>query len=546
MKFPALFFLVFSVVQLNAQTQFEDRIEALLVEVLPDATGPGLTVGVVKEGQMIYLGSRGNMNLEYKLPFNDSTMIELASVTKQFTAACIGVLVEQGKLSLNQDVRTVVPELPFYGDTIRIRHLLNHTSGIRNHNVLLDLKGFDYAHRGYTNEMIEELMFRQMGINNAPGEKMLYSNTNYVLLKLIVERVSGQSIHEFSERNLFSPMGMNNTFFIRDLEILIPNRAYSYYATDDGYRQPKSLTLCLGAGGMKSTISDLLSWSQILLDPAEDLSYLKAFLTDRDTLNNGQLLQYGRGMFNSSYRNLSTYHHSGRDLGIRTQFIVVPGQELAVVVFTNAESINAVNISYKILDLILPEAANAGTTRSTYTHSSEELHAFAGTYQELNSDLRMNIYVENDTLKTVSSMGSEASILIAAAPGRFSRADSPQVRYSFDQTAGIGDLQVDFGGAIFYFERIQLADAPDQQLEAYGGRYYSEELDVEYLIGVEDGQLFLKYPNNYLLLSEGEPGVFGANRRTRYSFRGTEESGIQSFEVAAEGTVKGIVFQKIE
>jgi CubicO group peptidase (beta-lactamase class C family) len=181
-----------------SQTDIDGTISKILNSHVGSESEPGLTIGVVKNGELIYHSNRGIMNLEYKLPFNDSTVFGLASVTKQFTSACIAILENQGKLTITDDVRKYIPELANYKETIQIKHLLNHTSGIRNHNVLLDLKGFDYQHRGYTNKMIQELMFKQKGINNSPGAKMLYSNTNYVLLALIIERVTGMKIEEFA------------------------------------------------------------------------------------------------------------------------------------------------------------------------------------------------------------------------------------------------------------------------------------------------------------------------------------------------------------
>lgn len=541
-----LFLLLLAGAPLLAQHSVADRIEALLIEALPDASGPGLTLGVVKDGQLLYQGSRGNMNLAYGLPFNDSTVVGLASVTKQFTAACIGLLERQGKLSLQDDVRKYLPELPFYGDTIRIKHLLHHTSGLRNYNVLLDLKGFDFTTRGYTNETIEELMFRQKGINHPPGEKMLYANTNYVFLALIVERVSGSSLHEFAKQEIFEPLEMGKTFFIRDLETLVPNRAEPYYADPEGYKQPKSLTLCVGAGGMESTVPDLLRWSEVFLQADHEFAYLKDFLTQRDTLNNGEPMSYGRGLFVSPYKGLSTYHHSGRDRGMRSQFIALPALQLAVFVFANEENIHAVNFSYQILDLFVPEPAEAPQKAVTSTDLARALQTHTGTYQEVNSDLRMAIYLENDTLKAVSSRGSTGTSLIPEGPNRFSRIDNSYITYTFGQEESEDDLQVDFGGALFYFEKIRLADTPNQELETYVGTYYSRELDVRYRLQVIEDQLVVTYPNHRLVLSEGQTGVFGANRRTKYSFHKKDGGESLYFEVASEGTVKNILFERVD
>ena len=154
----------------NGQDKLTERIDALLDQEFTSKPGPGFTVGIIKKGKLVYQGQRGLANLVYRVPFNDSTIFDLASVTKQFTAACIAILQKQARLSVDDDVRKYIPELAFYGDTIRIKHLLNHTSGIRNHNILLELTGFDFKHRGYTNQMIQNLMFRQLGVNIAPSE----------------------------------------------------------------------------------------------------------------------------------------------------------------------------------------------------------------------------------------------------------------------------------------------------------------------------------------------------------------------------------------
>ncbi|WMX17118.1 serine hydrolase [Aureispira sp. CCB-E] len=529
-----------------SQTSFDKNINRILNSYIE--SGPGITVGVVQNGELMYHINKGVMNLEYKLPFNDSTVFGLASITKQFTSACIGILEKQGKLSINDDVRKYIPELSNYKYVIQIKHLLNHTSGIRNHNVLLDLQGFDYKHRGYTNKMIQELMFKQEGVNNLPGEKMLYSNTNYVLLALIIERVSGMKIEEFAKQEIFEPLKMHNTFYSKNLEDIIENRAYPYYKESGQYRQPKSLTHCIGAGGMGSTVQDLAKWSNVFLNPNHDFFYLAEFITELDLLNNGQLMRHARGMFVSSYKGLTTYNHSGRDLGMRSQFICIPKKNIAVIVYTNSEDVNAVNISYEILDLLVDETFVEGKRQESYKHSTSEKMKFKGVYQELNSDLRMEIFIENDTLKAISSFGRSATTLISKSANSFVRIDNPSIVYTFQIEGNTGaDLLVDFGGAIFYFESIVLASSPNQNLDAFVGNYHSDELNVTYSIVIENNNLILNYPNNEgVLIKEGVKDTFGANRRTKYTFNRGNNGKVISFKVASEGTVKDILFEKID
>mgnify|MGYP003674043072 FL=1 len=529
------------------QNSLNERIDSILSAQVVTEFGPGLTVGVVKDGELVYKKSNGLMNLEYNIPFNDATTFELASVTKQFTSACIALLEKQGKLSVNDDVRKIVPELYFSGDTIRIKHLLNHTSGIRNHNVLLDLSGFDYEHQGYTNKSIQQLMFRQKGMNNKPGDKFLYSNTNYVLLALIVERVSGMPIHQFAEKELFEPLGMSNTFYSSDLRSIVKNRAYPYYQVKNEFKQPKSLTLCVGAGGMSSTISDLITWSQVFLDSKHPFSYIADFVTKLEPLNNGEEMQHARGMFVTAYKGYNTFNHSGRDLGLRSQFICIPDLNLGVVVFANSEEINAVDVSYKILDLYIQDLPQNDYNQTKYNHKKEELNQFIGHYQELNSDLRMHLFINNDTLNVQSSYGRNPVQLNSVSGSSFARIDNASVKYTFlSEKKSEADLLVDFGGAVFYFEKIELARNPNPNISEYAGSYFSKELNIGYEIIVSDQELILNYPNNEgLVLKEGEKDVFGANRRTKYAFIRDDKNKVSSFYVASEGTVKDILFEKV-
>jgi CubicO group peptidase (beta-lactamase class C family) len=541
-----LIFTTFSLCSFG-QNNMNERIDSVLSEQVDTELSPGITVGVVKDGNLIYQNSNGLMNLEYNIPFNDSTIFGIASVTKQFTSACIAILEKQGKLSVNDDVRKFVPELYCTGDTIRIKHLLGHTSGIRNHNVLLDLSGFDYEHQGYTNKTIQQLMFRQKGMNNKPGDKILYSNTNYVLLALIIERVSGIPIHQFAGEELFDPLGMSNTFYINDLSSVVKNRAYPYYQEKNEFKQPKSLTLCVGAGGMCSTISDLTTWSQVFLDANHTFSFVADFITKLDTLNNGEEMQHARGMFVTPYKGYTTFNHSGRDLGMRSQFICIPDLNLGVIVFANSEDINAVNVSYKILDLYIQDLPQNEYDQKRYNHQKKDLNQFIGHYQELNSDLRMHLFIDNDTLNAQSSYGRNPVQLNSNSSSSFSRIDNPSVKYTFlSGENSAADLLVDFGGAVFYFEKIELATIPNPNISEYTGNYFSEELNVSYELIVSNQELVLNYPNNEgLILKEGEEDVFGANRRTKYTFLRDDKNNVISFYVASEGTVKDILFKKV-
>ncbi len=525
-----------------------EKIDAILQAEISPNIGPGITAVIVKDGKLFHTCNKGYANLAYEIPFTDSTAFELASVTKQFTAACIGVLEQRGDLNLNEDIRKYIPELYFSGDTIRVRHLLNHTSGIRNHNVLLDLMGFDYQHCGYSNRSIEELMFRQQGFNNKPGDRMLYSNTNYVMLALLVKRISGMEIHEFAKKELFEPLGMYDTFFKSDLHQVIKNRAANYYLAKETYKEPKSLTLCVGAGGMLSTVKDLSKWMIFLMDKGHPDAYISTFITKVDTLNNGSLMSNARGVFLSPYKNYRTVNHSGRDWGLRSQMIVLPELSLGLFVFTNSEHINVVESSYKIIDLFIQGAEEMNEPMAVSSQVMEDVSQYIGDYQELNSDLRMHISSRRDTLFAQSGLGKIQVPLASYAKGEFHRFDNPSVKYMFNpMNVEDADLLIDFGGAMFYFESVDLVENSNENLKEFEGRYYSEELSVAYELSEIENKLILNYPNNEgLVLTEGQEDVFGSNRRTRYSFKRDQDHQVVSFTVASEGTVKNILFERVE
>lgn len=553
--FFCLLFFAFYVSIFSAMAQLAWRVEVdSIIQKATKNQKLGVTVGITKGNKLVYHNHTGLANLEYNIPFNDSTIIGLASITKQFTAACIAVLEKKKLLNVEDDVRKYIPELKFYGDTIRIKHLMNHTSGIRNHNILLGLQGFDYEHRGYTNKMIQNLMFRQRNVNDVAGQKMLYSNTNYVFLALIVERVSKQTISEFAQKEIFAHLGMKKTFYVSDLEKVVSNRAYGYYFDGKQYKQPKSLTLCVGAGGVKTTIADMSEWSKIFLDTTHPLSYIVDFLTTKDVLNDGSIIKQARGVFVWEYEDNTVIGHGGRDIGMRSYFICMPKEKLSIMVYTNSSHIDAQGTTFKILDTIIDNKETAKKTdeQITYQHSESELEKFVGNYQEKNSDLLMNLFIENDTLKAKTTMGNTAIPLIFSSENTLHRINAKNVVYTFYNTSKNNqnsdiDLGVDFGGARFYFEKVELFPTEKFDKQEYIGEFYSDELDVTYRIFQDNNNLILSFPNNENIeLSSRRKDEFGTNRRMRLSFQRNKKGKIETFKVAAEGTVKDILFEKVK
>ncbi|GAB5564226.1 MAG: hypothetical protein Wins2KO_12890 [Winogradskyella sp.] len=535
------FLAIFYCLIINAQVDFNSKIETILdTEYNNIKNSPGINLIVVKNSRRIFYGARGLANLEYDIKFNDSTSFDIASLTKQFTSSCIGILENDSLLSVEDDIRKFIPEMRFYGDTIKIKHLLNHTSGIRNHNILLDLKGFDFKHSGYNNKIIQDLMFSQKGVNNKPGERILYSNTNYVLLALIIERVSGLKINEFARKNIFEPLGMNNTRFLTDLDDVVKNKAYEYYMDNGVYKNPKTLTLCLGAGGMLSTLHDLAKWSEVFT--TNKYPVLNSFITKRDNLDS----EIARGVFVSPYKEYTTINHGGRGFGMRAYFISVPKIELSIIIYANLNNINVESIAYKILDLFLP--VDKRNNSKIVNHNKKvmpNITEHIGTYQELNSDLTMDFSVINDTLRVKNIKGRTMTSLVPINTNKYTRKDNESIIYNFKNNHNC-DLTINFGGGLFYFKKIKLIDPKEVNINDYIGTYRSIELGLDYSIKNVDGKLILSYENNYDIdLTPIQKNVFGSGRRIKYEFKWSESKKIEGLNVSAEGTVKNIYFKKI-
>ena len=257
---------------------------------------PGAALAVIKDGSIIYKRGYGSANLEYNIAITPSTIFHVASVSKQFTAFAITMLAQEGKLALDDDVRKYLTEVPDFGKTITIRHLIHHTSGLRDQWELLAMAGWRLDDV-ITKQHILKMVRHQKELNFEPGEEYLYCNTGYTLLAEIVERVSGQSFREYTEANIFKPLGMTNTHFHDDHEMIVKNRAYSYAPDkDSGFRKSVLSFANVGATSLFTTVEDLAKWIQNFDDGRVGGAAVIEQMHERGILNNGGKLNYAFGL----------------------------------------------------------------------------------------------------------------------------------------------------------------------------------------------------------------------------------------------------------
>jgi CubicO group peptidase (beta-lactamase class C family) len=337
------------------------RIDSIFAFAKPNT--PGCAVATIRNGTIEYARGYGLADLEHATPITPKTAFYMASVSKQFTAAAINALVADGKLSLDDDVRKYVPEVPRYQAPMTVGQLMHHTSGLRDYLNLYDLAGmFDYPVR---NSDFLEMISRQRSLNFAPGEQYSYTNSGYVMLSIIVERVSGKSLRAFANDRFFKPLGMTSTVFRDRIQMLIPNRALAYAREGDTWIQTIPAFDVVGDGGLFSTVEDLARWETFMLDPKAGGAKWRELESQRGKLTDGTTLNYGAGLSFGTFRGESMIEHSGGFAGYFTELMRFPRLKLSVALLCNGGA-NALTLAQRIAGLYIPEptaVAQAGASR---------------------------------------------------------------------------------------------------------------------------------------------------------------------------------------
>ena len=344
------------------------RVDALFSPWDTD-DAPGAVVAVYEDEKLAYAKGYGIANLDLGVPLTPQSALRVGSISKQFIGMCIALLAEEGKLDFDESVRLYLPELPKYAAPITVRHLLHHTSGLREYLSLVELigkpEGGGYP---YTNDEVIELLARQEALLFPPGTAESYSNSNYFLLAEIVKRVSGVTTSAFAKAHIFEPLGMVNTRFADNPNAIIPNRAWGYSPIgDDQFRMDILLSEVIGDLGVVTTAEDFLLWDRNLRNNrlGRGDKQLLDILYTRGELNDGTRLNYSLGIEHGVYRGLRTLGHSGSAVGYVAQYLQFPDQKLSVVVFSNDSSFRPGGFARRVADIYLEAQLGATQTEET-------------------------------------------------------------------------------------------------------------------------------------------------------------------------------------
>jgi CubicO group peptidase (beta-lactamase class C family) len=517
-------------------------------------TSPGAALAIIKDGEIIYKRGYGMAKLEDDLVMTPSKIFDIGSVSKQFTAACVALLALEGKLSLEDDVRQYIPELPVYGRPITLRHLLHHTSGLRDYNTLLSLAGFRPDSDCPTVEEALEIICRQKGLNHPPGEEYSYTNTGYFLLGQIVERVSGKSLNQFAQERIFQSLGMKNTFFQDNHHQIIKNRASGYAPEGENFRLEMSNWDEVGDGNVYTTVEDLYLWDQAFYNYKLGRE-LMDMLHTQGKLNNGQTIDYAFGLVIGSYRGLRTVSHSGSWAGFRASLIRFPEEKFSIICLSNLSTFNPAAISYKIADIYLADKFKEEIKKEkpqeirAFPLSERELREKCGNYKEIKFGLWLILSLEKEKLK--AQIGRQELLLTPVSQNTFQAwlGDSPiTLEFSRDEKGQIKAQLTGLGREKYVFlKAAPLPSLTPQALKEYEGFYQSDELlGAVYEIRLDkENKLRIKFrnaPREALKpMAPDEFAVEGMN----FSFLRAKNKKITGLALSA-GRAANIMFRKIE
>ncbi len=335
-----------------AQTEPSQRFAAVLDPWRTD-DGPGLAVAIARDGDILFRGSVGLAQLEHAVPIQPETIFHVASVSKQFTCFAISLLAEEGKLSWQDDIRKHLPEVPDFGNPIRLEHLAHHTSGLRDQWELLVLAGWRMDDV-ITEANVLELVRRQRELNFEPGSQHLYCNTGYTLLARVVQVVSGRPFTRFCRERIFAPLEMRRTHFHDDHRHLVPGRAYSYAPTSGGGFEKRVLSYAIaGPTSLFTTVDDLMIWNANLARPRVGSAAVLETMLERGRLNEGRELEYAKGLFHEVHRGRRVIGHSGGDAGFRSHLLSFPDERIDIAVLSNRADCPTRHIALQLADVLL-------------------------------------------------------------------------------------------------------------------------------------------------------------------------------------------------
>jgi CubicO group peptidase (beta-lactamase class C family) len=519
----------------------------------PDLPG-GFAIAVIDKGKVDFTKSWGYASSELQVPFTTSTVFDFASVAKQFTGFGIAVLAERGELSLEDDIRDYLPELPDFGERITIRHLLHHTSGIRDWVGLVKLSG-RYMNDVISDDFLMELVLQQQELNFSPGEHFQYSNTGYFLLARILSRVTGQSFREWTHENIFRPLEMNNTHFSDDYSEIIMGRASAYKRLKGisyGY-SPSNLS-SYGSSSLYSTLDDMVKWMNNFHERKIGSDQVWEMMLKKGALNSGKEVNYGFGLSFGESHGYSSYGHGGSWAGCVCSLNWFPERKFGVLFIANRNP-SGVYLEGEIQHLYLhegpgEEAAEVAEPPIRYEKKldPERLKEYAGYYYE--DERLIKAEMINDQLVLHFPWESNVQVLADSADRFFLKGTNVLYTFQRDKDGQVDQMSIVTPNGKYPHGKINPAISDADQVEEICGEYYSHELKTSYVLRIENGLLTADhFHNEDVELLQLERDLFKGNRWwfSTLELVRDKNKAITGFRITADqNNVQDLFFQKAD
>lgn len=460
-------------------------IEQRMSQYKPE--NPGCQLSIARNGQIIFSKAWGMADLEHNSPLTTQSVLEAGSVSKQFTAASILLLHQQGKLSIDENVRKYVPELPDYGQPILLKHLLHHCSGLREWSDIAELTGWPRGQKFYTNKDILEMLTRQKGLNFVPGAEYSYSNSNYFLLTLIVERVSGLSLPAFTAQYIFTPAGMTHTQWRDEPKRIVPNRAMAYSASNNAYWTNMPNEYVYGPGGLLTTTEDLLKWNEFYQSGHLGNPSLLTAQTTTEPLNNGVMNRYAAGLVINKIMGWDNISHDGATASYRATLESFPELHLSIALLSNTSQFNIGSTENAIRKIFVTDrSVKPQENKSSIQLPVSSLKTIAGMYVNERNRTTFQLSVKNDTL-----VYNEAQPLTAMSNNRFTTGN-----LLFDINGGKGVYINFYSQDTSRISKVLPVTLTVKDFPAYEGSYFSEETNSALSIQHDGNHLTLRLNAN--------------------------------------------------
>lgn len=518
----------------DSSSLLEHRVDRLFAAYnKPDS--PGCALGVIRDGNFLYKRGYGAASLELGIPIAPESVFYMGSISKQFTAASVVLAAEQGFLSLDDDVRKYIPELPTYGKPITLREMLHHTSGFRDIFTLLFLAGRNAEDIHPTNELLD-LVSRQKALDFNPGDEYHYSNTNFFLMSIVIRRATGKPLPQFADENIFKPLGMTHTRFYDDHTVVVPGRVPAYEPRNGGGFQVSWSTNFdkIGDGGLLSSVDDLLLWDRNFYHNKLGRGALVRELQTTGVLNNGKYIEYALGLFMTTYRGLPVVAHEGALFGYRTAFLRFPAQNFSVICLCNLGSSDPVNLAEQTTDIYL--APQLAPQPAPAPDPGADLQRFVGSYRDADSHSVLRVTASKDGLEAFGTHFQPRDSTHFTGPD--------EAEITFDrQASGTMRLTLVYKDTTpQIFEAYKAISVSGKDLAQFAGEYTSSELAATYRLYVKEGKLTLavNWQDPFAL----EPTVrdeFQSPYGTALVFRHDSAGRITGFDTFA-GRVRNIAF----